>query len=99
MKKFGGINMKRLWVSRFKGELDINLKGNVEVKLKTSLLFSSFDSEFVQVIIHNDCFEQPFVHNIGMVDNVMHFDPIDVAQSFIRYYKGLIENKFFKRNN
>lgn len=87
--------MKRMWVSSFKRELEIYLKGNVEVKIKTSLLFSSFDSEFVQVIIYNECFEQPFIHNIGMVVNVMHYNAIDVAHSFIRYYKGIIVNKFF----
>lgn len=88
--------MKRMWVSSFKRELEIYLKGKVEVKLKTNLLFSRLDSEFVQVIIYNECFEQPFIHNIGMVDNVMHYDPIDIAQSFISYYKGVIANKFFK---
>lgn len=87
--------MKRMWVSSFKRELEIYLKGNVEVKIKTSLLFSRFDSEFVQVIIYNECLEHPYIHNIGMVDNVMHYNPIDVAHSFIRYYKEIIVNKFF----
>ena len=77
--------MKRLWISIFKREVKKNLKGTIIVKIEPSL-FSS-EVEIVKIIIYNDCFEQPFVHDIGSIDIVMSFKPIDVAQSFIRYYK------------
>lgn len=86
--------MKRMWLAKFKREVEKYLKGTIIVNTESSLL--SPGSEFVKIIIHNECFNQPFIHNIGSVDNVMSFNPIDVAQSCIRFYKGIIANKFFK---
>ena len=88
--------MKRMWISNFKREVEKNLKGTIIVEIESSLLLSGFELEIVKIIIHNECFNHPFIHNIGTVENVMSFDPIDVAQSFIRFYKGIISNKFFK---
>lgn len=89
--------MKRMWMSKFKSEVEKYLKGTIVVKVETSISLVGFEMEIVQVIIHND-FYQPFIHNIGSVDNVMSFDPIDVAQSFIRFYKGIILRKIFKES-
>lgn len=88
--------MRRMWLTKFKREVEKYLKGTIIVKTESSLLLSGFELEVVKIIIHNECFNQPFIHNIGSVDNVMFFNPIDVAQSFISFYKGIIANKFFK---
>ena len=89
--------MKTMWLSKFKIEVGKNLKGTIIVKLESSFLLP--DTEVVKIVIYNDCFAEPFIHNIGSVDNLLGFDPIDVAHSFIRFYKGIIANKFFKENN
>lgn len=88
--------MKRMWMSNFKIEVEKYLKGTIVVKVETSISLAGF--EIVQIIIHNDFFNQPFIYNIGSVDNVMSFSPIDVAQSFIRFYKGIILRKIFKES-
>lgn len=88
--------MKRMWITQFKREVENYLKGIIVVKLEPSLLLPG--TEIVKLIIYNEGFEEPFVHNIGEIENVMSFNPIDVAHSFIRFYKGIIANKFFKEN-
>lgn len=90
--------MKRMWMSNFKREVEKYLKGTIVVKVETGISLAGFEIEIVQIIIHNDFFNQPFIHNIGSVANVMSFSPIDVAQSFIRFYKGIILRKIFKES-
>ena len=89
--------MKRMWMSKFKKEVEKYLNGNIVVKIGTSFSHSGSEMEMVQIIIHIDFFKQPYIHNIGTVGNVMCYDPIEVAHSFISYYKGIISIKLFKK--
>lgn len=89
--------MKRMWMSNFKKEVEKYLKGTIVVKLETSFSHSGSEMEMVQIIIHNEFLKHPFIHNIGTVGNVMCYDPIEVAHSFISYYKGIIGIKLFKK--
>lgn len=88
--------MKRMWMSNFKREVGKYINGTIVVKLETSFSHSGFEMEIVQIIIHNEYINQPFIHNIGSIANVMSFNPIEVAGSFVRYYREIIFNKFFK---
>ena len=89
--------MKRMWMSIFKKEVEKYLKGTIVVKLETCFSHSSSEMEMVQIIIYNDFLKQAFIHNIGTVENVMCYDPIEVARPFISYYKGIIGIKLFKK--
>lgn len=86
-----------MWLSMFKREVEKYVKGSVVVKLETCFSHTSSEMEMVQVIIYNDFLNQPFIHNIGTVENVMCYDPIEVAHSFISYYKAIIGIKLFKK--
>ena len=89
--------MKRMWMSNFKKEVEKYIKGTIVVKLETSFSHSGSAMEMVQIIIYNDFLNQPFIHNIGTIENVMCYDPIEVAHPFISYYKGIIAIKLFKK--
>lgn len=86
--------MKRLWISKFSQTLIKQIKGDLVVSIEhdSNLVVS----EIVKVIIYHDALVYPFSQILGTVETVLEFDPIEVANSFLKYYEQTIFNKFFK---
>lgn len=86
--------MKRLWISKFSREVIKQIKGDLVVSIENE--HNSVDTELVFVVIYHKSLVYPFSHIIGTVETVLEIDPIEVAGSFVRYYREIIFNKFFK---
>lgn len=83
--------MKRLWISKFSQEVIKQIKGNLVVSIEQV-------PEIVKVIIYHESLVYPFSQIIGTAETVLEFDPIEVANSFLKYYEQTIFNKFFKNH-